>query len=399
MASPRHGYGKLTDEIPLPGRSAGTGQLHFRVAVVQPAILQYSVPLFSRLIAAGQADGIHIDIFEGATPSAIRAREDSGNAPFVRMLRTREWPVRGRSLFYKSPTPVRRGGYDLVILEQAIRNIESYELLARTRPRRIAFWGQGRTYTKDTSPLQEALKYWLTRRATWFFGYTQPGVDTVVEHGFPRDRTTVLNNSIDTSELLTDLSAIPDSEVADFSCHHDLRGHTALYLGGLDTYKRIPFLLTSAAIAHQKCSEFRLLIAGNGSDRALVENFVAQNSWATYLGGAHGRDKARALKAAQTIAIPGAIGLVALDSLVAGTPIVTTDYPYHGPEFDYLGDGMTTVVTPNDEQAYADGLVAFLTDHPRQQQMSNRCQTEALNYSLDDTVHRFITGIKAALRP
>ena len=70
---------------------------------------------------------------------------------------------------------------------------------------------------------------------------------------------------------------------------------------------------------------------------------------------------------------------MALDSLVAGTPIVTTNYPYHAPEFDYLADGMTAVVTPNDEHSYADGLVAFLTDRPRQQEMSKRCRSKRRN--------------------
>ena len=130
-----------------------------------------------------------------------------------------------------------------------------------------------------------------------------------------------------------------------------------------------------------------------------MDDFVARNSWATYLGVVHGRDKARALKAAQAVAIPGTIGLVALDSLVAGTPIVTTDYPYHAPEFDYLADGMTAVVTPNDEHSYADGLVAFLTDRLRQQEMSKRCQIEAQKYTLDDMVRRFLTGVKSALGP
>ncbi len=388
----------MSDDLQLPGDDAvAASRRSYRVAVVQPAVLQYTVPFFTRLIAAAEEEGIHLDFFQGATPSAIRAREDSGDATFIRALRTREWTFGGSALFYKSPAPVLSGGYDLVILEQAVRHIESYELIARMGRQRIAFWGHGRTYTKDASPLQEALKYWLTRRGTWFFGYTQRGVDAVVERGFPRDRTTVLNNTIDTSALQADLSAISDTEVAEFSRQHDLRGSTALYLGGLDTYKRISFLLDSAAIAHEKCSDFRLLIGGNGSDRPLVEQFVARNSWATYLGGVRGRDKARALKSAQALSIPGTIGLVALDSLVAGTPIVTTDYPYHAPEFEYLVDGATAIVTSNNVHSYADGLVAYLTDQPRQQEMSELCEVEAQKYPLDHMVRSLLTGIRSAI--
>lgn len=376
---------------------ATTDQHPYRVAIVQPSIPQYTVPFLTKLITTAENECIHIDVFCGETPTVIRARDDSGDAPFVRALSTHEWKFRGTALFYKSPFPVRRGGYDLVILEHAVRNIETYELLVRLGSRRIAFWGHGRTYTKHVSPFQESFKQWLTQRATWFFGYTGRGVDTVVERGFPRERTTVLNNTIDTVGLRADLSAVSTSVLDEFARSHDLRGNTALYLGGLDSYKRIPFLLDSAVIAFNKCPDFRLLIAGNGSDRPLVDEFVARNSWATFLGGVRGREKALALKAAQAVSIPGAIGLVALDSLVAGTPIVTTDYAYHGPEFDYLTDGLTAVVTPNNEHSYADGLVSFLADGPRQQKMRERCQGEAQRYTLDHMVRSFITGVRQAL--
>ena len=367
------------------------------VAIIQPAVPLYRVPFFTRLIAAGEEEGINIDVFGGEMPTEIRARGDSSDAAFLHALSTRELKFRGRALFYKSTAPVRRGGYHLVILEHAVRNIETYELLVRLRGRRVAFWGHGRTYTKKVSALQASFKYWLARRATWFFGYTAGGVEAVIEHGFPKDRTTVLNNTIDTAALRADLSMISDSEVLEFSRHHDLRGSTALYLGGIDTDKRIPFLLDSAVIAHELCSDFRLLIAGNGSDRPIVEEFVGRNTWASYLGAVHGRDKARALAAAQALCIPGRVGLIAVDSMVAGTPIVTTNFPHHAPEFEYLADGITSVVTKFNVDSYAAGLVAFLNDRPRQKEMGDRCRIEAQTYTLDRMVSSFLSGINSAL--
>jgi glycosyltransferase involved in cell wall biosynthesis len=368
-----------------------------RVAIIQPAVLRYREPFFRRLIAAAEDAGIHIDVFGGEVPTEVRAREDSSNADFVRALGTRELTIRGRKLFLKAMAPILRGSYDLVILEHAVRNIETYELLVRLGGRRIAFWGHGRTYTKNVSPRQEAFKYWLTRQATWFFGYTAGSVDAVVERGFPRNRSTVLNNTIDTVALREDLSAISDSEVLEFSCHRDLRASTALYLGGIDTDKRIAFLLKSAVAAHTLCPDFRLLIAGNGTDRPIVEQFVARNSWATYLGAVHGKDKALALAAAQALCIPGRVGLVAVDSLVSGTPIVATEYPYHAPEFDYLEDGVTAVVTEDNGDSYAAELAAFLSDRQRQKEMSDRCRIEAEKYNLDYMIASFLAGIQSAL--
>lgn len=369
-----------------------------RVAIIQPTIPQYRVPFFTGLIAAAEEEGIQIHVFAGETPTETRARADSSNAAFIRPLKTRELNIRGRSIFYKSTTPIIRGGYDLVILEHAVRNIEVYELLLRLGGRRLALWGHGRTYTKSVSPFQEALKYWLARRSTWFFGYTNNGVEAVVAQGFPRHRTTVLNNTIDTAALRSDLSMISESDVVEFSRHHDLRGQTALYLGGIDADKRITFLLESALTAHdQLCADFRLLIAGNGTDRPLVEEFVSRNSWATYIGAIQDRDKALALRAAQALCIPGRIGLVAVDSLVAGVPIVTTAFPYHAPEFDYLTDGITTIVAKENVESYAAELIALLSNRPRQKAISECCRIEADKYTLDRMISSFLRGIKSAL--
>jgi len=38
-------------------------------------------------------------------------------------------------------------------------------------------WGQGRTCTVSTSRVQESVKAWMTRRASWFFSYTNGGRD------------------------------------------------------------------------------------------------------------------------------------------------------------------------------------------------------------------------------
>lgn len=368
-----------------------------RVAIIQPTVLQYRVPFFTRLIAAAEEEGIYIDVFAGETPTETRARDDTSDATFIRPISTRELKVGGRAVFYKGTAPILHGNYDLAIVEHAVRNIETYELLVRLGRRRVAFWGHGRTYTKSSSHRQESLKYWLARRATWFFGYTDRGVDTVVEHGVARNRTTVLNNTIDTSALRADMSMISKSEVMEFSRQHDLRGSTALYMGGIDAYKRIPFLLESAVMAHELCSDFRLVIAGNGSDRSIVDDFVLRNSWATYLGAVQGRQKARALAAVQALCIPGRVGLVAVDSLVAGVPIITTEFPYHAPEFDYLADGLTAVVTNEDVRSYATGLFEFLNDRQRQTGMSDRCRVEAQKYTLEGMVSNFLAGIKSAL--
>ena len=235
-----------------------------RVAIIHPWFPQYRREFFERLVGRAALEGIRVDVFHGDPPPEWQERGDAVETDYARALPTRFIPVRGRSLVLKDLTAVRRTGpYDLIVVEQAVRNLETYRLLAGSG--RLAFWGHGRTYTESVSRAQERLKQWLTRRGEWFFSYTPGGVQAVTAAGFDSARTTVVQNTLDTTALKADLAAVTDGEVADFRRAHGLTAHTALFIGGLDAPKRIPFLLAAADVAHARDPRFRLVIAGKGA--------------------------------------------------------------------------------------------------------------------------------------
>ena len=51
--------------------------------------------------------------------------------------------------------------------------------------------------------------------------------------------------------------------------------------------------------------------------------------------------------------MPGRIGLIAAEALALGIPVITTDWPYHVPETEYLSEGVSTFTAPNDPESYA----------------------------------------------
>jgi glycosyltransferase involved in cell wall biosynthesis len=88
---------------------------------------------------------------------------------------------------------------------------------------------------------------------------------------------------------------------------------------------------------------------------------------------------------------------VSVDSFVLGTPIVTTDWPWHAPEFEYLMPGRNAVVTPDDVQAYADGVAALLRDPARVDELRRGCAEAAPRYAVEQMVDRFAVGTLRAL--
>jgi glycosyltransferase involved in cell wall biosynthesis len=370
-----------------------------RLLLIHPYVPAYRVPVYSRLVAALAETGIDAVIAQSPPPPALAARSDAATADWAEPIPTTWIRVRGRDVaIRRTGDLLRRHRPDLIIVEQAVKNIETYALLARQHldgpP--VALWGHGRSFSSPQGPALAGLKQFLTRRASWFFAYTQAGADHVVDHGFPSTRITVLNNTIDTEDLAFHLDSLTQSDVDAFRAAHGLTpGRTALFIGGVDDAKGINFLMEAARATAERLPGFVLLVGGSGDAVGAVQSAAASGSPVRYLGRVDGRSKAVALRAADLLAIPQAIGLVAVDSLVAGRPIVSTTHPWHGPESGYLEDGRTALFTEHDPSEYARALVALLNDAVRLSALGQACRGHSMHYSVDGMSTAFLDGIIA----
>lgn len=367
--------------------------------IVHPFVQAYRLGMYSRLAERLASDGLRLTVASNPPPPQLAARGDTVKAPWSTELPTKWVPIRGRDVAIRrlSALPQSRTP-DMVIVEQAIKNLETYPLLVRQQldGPSVAMWGHGRSYSTPQGPRAAALKQFLTRRSQWFFAYTQAGADHVMANGFPATRVSVLNNTIDTVSLASDLKAVSDDDVDSFSRRHGLTsGRTALFLGGVDTAKGIDFLLQSARLAAQMLPGFLLLVGGAGAQLADVQSAERAGAPVRALGRLDGPEKALALRSAGVLAIPEWIGLVAVDSLVAGRPIVSTWHPSHSPEHEYLDPERTAVFVQHDPISYAQGLVTLLTNPNRLQTMQTLCVAESAKYSLDHMVNAFVEGVLA----
>ena len=365
--------------------------------IVHPFVPAYRLGMYSLLVERLASADVQLTVASNPAPPRLAARADTAVAIWGREVPTKWVSIRGRDV------AIRRLGAlppnsrpDLVIVEQAVKNLETYPLLAR-QPLggpSVAMWGHGRSYSTPQGPAAAALKQFLTRRGQWFFAYTQAGADHVVSQGFPRTRVSVLNNTIDTVALSADLAHVTDSEVEAFQRLHGLTpGRTALFLGGVDRAKGVDFLLESARRAGARLPGFVLLIGGAGEDLPKVREAQAHGAPIRALGRLEGAEKALALRTANVLAIPEWIGLVAVDSLVSGVPIASTWHPSHSPEHAYLVPGETAIFVDHDASAYAQSLVELLTAPERLTAMQARCVKDSAQYSLDRMVDAFVEGI------
>lgn len=368
-----------------------------KLLVILPASTAYRAPFFDLVIPRLATHGIQLTVAHGGISKSFSQRGDVVDQPWSVRVRTR---TRDAS---NQPWALRRwrdaeAKPDLVIVQQAIKNLETYPLIARQRLNgpSVAMWGHGKTYSTPQGRAASLLKQWLVRRCDWFFAYTEAGAAFVAEHGFPPDHISVLRNTIDTHALQRELAAVTESEVSEFREQNDLvPGRTALFLGGVDEKKGINFLLSSATVTARRLPGFKLLIAGDGSLSPQCRAAQADGAPIRVLGRVHGQEKALTLRAADVLAIPEWIGLVAVDSLVAGVPIVSTIHPSHSPEAEYLTNGKTAVFVDHEVSGYAEAVANLLIDNERRAAMTQACIRESEKYSLEEMAHSFIKGVLA----
>ena len=167
-------------------------------------------------------------------------------------------------------------------------------------------------------------------------------------------------------------------------------------MGGVDEAKDIEFLLDSAVAAADRLEGFTLLVAGAGAMLDDVRRAQEAGFPVHALGRVDGTEKAVALRAADLLMIPRGVGLVAIDSLVAGLPIVTVEGRGHGPEVEYLTDRQCLTL-PQSTDAHSFGIhVADLLQSPRTLiDMSRSCRDAADMHTMDGMVGAFREGLLA----
>ena len=374
-----------------------------RILIVQPYVPTYRLPLFTMMHEQLAEIGVAQMVAAGHPQGADAARQESVQvAPWLRQLEHSSLRVAGRTLQRRRLGPVLTEFKPThVIVEQALHNLDTYEVgvWAGLHRARVAMWGHGRTYTASTSRVQEELKVRITRCASWFFAYTDGGSRYLRAHGFSGNRITVLNNSTDTTTLRQELASVSSSDVDTFQRRHGVTpGRAALFLGGLDARKGLPFVLEAARRIEEEVPGFALILGGEGDLTASLRREESQGAPIRVLGRLDGRERAVAMRAVSLMMIPEWVGLVAVDALTAGLPIVTTTHPRHAPEFEYLNPDTNAVVTPYDADAYATAVVCLLTEPQRLGQLASRGVADAARLSIESMANAFVDGITRWIR-
>lgn len=371
------------------------------VAIVQRRLVHYREPLFERLREDLAARGIALRVLHGRPSAAEATRGDEGRLPWAEALPTRQL-FDGRVCWM--PFADRLRDCALVVLPQENRVVHNLPCLLRPPMHmRTAFWGHGADLqARRPHGAGERMKRRLLSRVDWWFAYSRLSAECVLEAGYPADRVTTLDNTIDTQALQVDVAAARAQGRVALRAALGLPagdGPLGLYLGALAADKAIPLLLDMAARLRAHVPGFRLLIGGDGplapQVRAAAEGADAAVVW---LGALRGRRKAEALAAADLMLHPGTVGLGVLDAFAAGLPLLTRHGSCRAPESAYLRPGVNACIAGDDVGAFVAAAIGLLQDEGERRRLAAGAAASAARHDIEGMAVRFAEGIEAALR-
>lgn len=319
-------------------------------------------------------------------------------------------------LDWVSPVPIVRLGpvawqpvvrrarrHDLVILQQETKYLVNPLLQATRRfgSYRVAYWGHGRNFqTERPNSTGERLKRWLSKRVDWWFAYNDLSARVIRGFGYPAERITSVGNAVDTSGMRDRLVATTVGDLKNLSVELGIESkNVAVFTGGFYHQKRLGFLLDAADLIREEVPDFHLLMIGAGPEEEAVRNRVGSRPWVHLLGKKSELGKVPYWALSKLLLMPGLVGLVVVDSFALETPMVTTDYPFHSPEIDYLVSGENGLMVPGweDPNAYASEVVALMRDEDRLDRLRAGARKAASVHTIERMAENFATGVLASL--
>jgi glycosyltransferase involved in cell wall biosynthesis len=360
--------------------------------IVQGYVPAYRVAFFSKLIANLEAWGITCKVAASQPTGQQLDRGDAVDAEWIVPYTGRQLHIAGRTVGLGGARKLW-ASYDGVVVGHLGSSVDTYQAILDSKRSRIkvGLWGHIKSYVNDGNPLDLALERWQLRNSDHIFAYTSGGHDYAVAAGASSQRVTTVMNATDTSSLVEARDSISEADVQSFMASHGLRfGRTLGYIGGLDASKRIDFLAATLDLLWDLDPEIRVLIGGQGASSQLL-SVARDRGQAIMLGYVRPDAQAMIARAASALINPGRIGLVAVDALVLGIPILTTDWKYHAPEHEFLHEGSSRFTSRDNPESFAAKIREFLNYETEMDRPSTRKEWEFP--TIDAMVDNFTSGI------
>lgn len=371
------------------------------VAVVYKSMPQYRRQFFNLLKERLAEFGVEFVLIYGQAASKDLSKKDTVEIPWAKRITNKIFSVGSKEVYWQ-PCLGMLKGVDLVIVEQASKLLVNYVLLAQNvlGIRKMAFWGHGKNFqANSTRSLAEAVKRFVSTKVHWWFAYNELSARIVESLGFPKQRITLVQNAIDTRQLVDAKDKLREPELVYLRQEIGLKGNNiGIFCGGMYEEKCLEFLLKAGELIRKRVPDFEILFLGAGPDSKKVKEAAEKFPWIHYVGPKFDVNKVPYFVLSKLYLMPGLVGLGILDSFALETPLVTTDVEFHSPEIDYLLNNQNGVMVDHNVETYAETVVTLLQNEKLRSRLVAGCRRSSTQYTVEEMADRFAQGVMLALK-
>ncbi len=373
-----------------------------RVALFQPALPKYRIPIFNAL---GALPDIELTLFPSPKLKGSSLPQAEGAETFQVV-----WsPMKKRGPFLFQPAQHRElasGRFDVAVFSWNARNLDLRKALRKARKLSLGtvLWGHG--YSKTEAGWRSALRNRLARKADALLSYNHRACDLLAQAGFQPQRLFVAANTMDQTPIQQARQGWLDrpDDLQRFQEEHDLADRPAIiFVSRLEPDNRLEWLLEAFKRARGEVPSARLIIVGDGSARADLTDLAASLGIAehtTFTGAIYEEEKlAPWMLSSAAFCYPTNIGLSILHAFGYGLPVLTSDaLEQQNPEIEALRPGENGLTWRHGDLAdLARQLVRLLQGGPEVTAMGDAARKVATEvYSIERMIEGFANSIRFA---
>lgn len=372
-----------------------------KVVIIQRVLAKYRVPFYEGLRETLTRRGIELEFIHGTGTDVEHKREILGELKWAQVVPEKYLSLAGRALIVQPYFRLLKGA-DVIVTQQELKWLLNYVLIARRGAGgyKLAFWGHGLNKQENPKSLANALKKKLIKKADWWFAYSEGVGEFLQSAGFPKEKITVVQNAIDTKELVRMKNSVSRQELDDARQELGIAPGVpvGLFCGGMHGHKRIDFLIEACLRIKERVPAFHAIFIGAGPLQGMVEQQTAKTNWMHYRGAQFGRDKVKSFMLSDVFLMPGMVGLSIVDSFIFEVPTMTTKYPGHSPEIEYLKEGHNGLISEDNVEAYAQMTAWTMQNVNHLNKLKQGCRESAPVYTMEKMVNNFAGGLEACLK-
>ncbi len=366
-----------------------------RVAICQPALPKYRIPLFRQL---GQS--YRVKVFFGAEKDL----SNEGTADFENCP-VKEWKVKLPNLGYLSWSWSQIGvcgdsSWDVIVLSWNTRCFSLIPSLIRARWNRVPtiLWGHG--YSKSSGPVRRWFRNRVARLGTAVMFY-DPVTKTEFQQTMGWGNCFVAPNAIDSTPIQEQINQWQDARLESFQEEQGIQERdVVLFVSRFDPDNQLELLIRSLPEIRRKRSNVLAVLIGGGPDedrlRSLVKALGCEEN-VRFTGPIYEEENlAPWFLSSRLFCYPANIGLSLMHAFNYGLPVVLgDDLSRCNPEIYAFDEGQNgATFTAGKPTSLGEKIVDLLEDQESLSRLAAGAKKTATTVT---TLEAFVEGYQEAI--